>query len=82
MTDSLQRISVHEVTSEEFIERWHGDYVISSTSLGNPVHCSAKACFAQLIVRFEKPYLPVVLTGDQDDWQARHKWTLKRLAKK
>ena len=32
--------------------------------------------------RFEKLHLPVVLTGDQDDWQARHKWTLKRLGKK
>ena len=32
--------------------------------------------------RFEKLHLPVVLIGDQDDWQARHKWTLKRLGKK
>ena len=32
--------------------------------------------------RFEKLHLPVVLTGDQDDWQARHKWNLKRLGKK
>jgi len=50
--DGLERISVHQVSPEEFIQR------------------------------YESPYKPVVIQGVQDDWGARVKWTLERLAKK
>jgi len=50
--DGLERISVHEVSAKEFIER------------------------------YEQPYKPVVVEGVQDNWLAKDKWTLERLAKK
>ncbi|CAD6994972.1 bifunctional arginine demethylase and lysyl-hydroxylase PSR [Ceratitis capitata] len=36
----------------------------------------------EFINRYEKPYLPVVIEGSQNEWQAVEKWTLPRLAKK
>jgi len=50
--DDIERISEHEVSPQEFIDR------------------------------YEQPYKTVVITGCLDNWQARNKWTLERLAKK
>ncbi|XP_065354091.1 bifunctional arginine demethylase and lysyl-hydroxylase PSR [Calliphora vicina] len=36
----------------------------------------------EFIKRFEEPYLPVVIEGSQQGWQALEKWTLPRLVKK
>ena len=36
----------------------------------------------EFIDKYEQPYNPVVITGVQDNWAAREKWTLERLAKK
>lgn len=36
----------------------------------------------EFIRRFEEPYLPVVIEGCQQEWQALEKWTLPRLSKK
>lgn len=36
----------------------------------------------EFIKRYEAPYRPVVILGVQDNWNARYKWTLQRLAKK
>ena len=35
-----------------------------------------------LLHRYEQPYKPVVVEGVQDNWLAKDKWTLERLAKK
>ena len=32
--------------------------------------------------RYEQPYKPVVVEGVQDNWLAKDKWNLERLAKK
>jgi len=52
VADGVERISVHDVSPDEFIRR------------------------------FEKPYIPALIEGCQDSWQAKEKWTLERLAKK
>ncbi|XP_066978262.1 bifunctional arginine demethylase and lysyl-hydroxylase JMJD6 [Macrobrachium rosenbergii] len=36
----------------------------------------------EFIERYEKLYKPVVIEGITDNWKARYKWTLERLAKK
>lgn len=36
----------------------------------------------EFIERFEKPYKPVIIEGITDNWKARYKWSLERLAKK
>ncbi|RXG61569.1 Bifunctional arginine demethylase and lysyl-hydroxylase JMJD6 [Armadillidium vulgare] len=36
----------------------------------------------EFIEKFEKPYLPVVITGVTNNWKANYKWTLERLGKK
>jgi len=50
--DTLERIKVEDVSTEEFIDR------------------------------YEAPYKPVAIQGVTDNWGARFKWTLERLAKK
>ena len=35
----------------------------------------------EFIKRYEAPYIPAVIVGVQDTWNARYKWTLQRLAK-
>lgn len=47
--DTMERISVHEISPAEFVRR------------------------------FEEPYKPVVITGAQDHWPAKDKWTLEVL---
>jgi len=37
---------------------------------------------AEFFRRFEQPYVPVVIRGCADRWQARQKWTVQRLAHK
>lgn len=34
------------------------------------------------IAHYEKPYKPVVLLGVQDNWKAKEKWTIQKLARK
>ena len=29
----------------------------------------------EFIRRYEKPYIPVIIKGVQDDWKAQYKWT-------
>ncbi|XP_067002530.2 bifunctional arginine demethylase and lysyl-hydroxylase PSR isoform X1 [Anabrus simplex] len=42
-----------------------------------------KDCSSQeFIDKYESVYKPVVILGIQDNWKAKHKWTLERLAKK
>lgn len=31
----------------------------------------------EFIEKFEKPYLPVVITGVTNNWKANYKWTLE-----
>ncbi|KDR22789.1 bifunctional arginine demethylase and lysyl-hydroxylase PSR [Zootermopsis nevadensis] len=37
---------------------------------------------SEFIEKYERLYKPVVICGIQDNWKAKHKWTLERLAKK
>ncbi|XP_014239137.1 bifunctional arginine demethylase and lysyl-hydroxylase PSR [Trichogramma pretiosum] len=41
-----------------------------------------KVSLEEFILRYEKPYIPVIIKGVQSDWQAQYKWTQERLAKK
>lgn len=31
----------------------------------------------EFIEKYEKPYLPIVIKGSQDEWRAKYKWTLE-----
>ncbi|PSN43061.1 Bifunctional arginine demethylase and lysyl-hydroxylase JMJD6 [Blattella germanica] len=37
---------------------------------------------SEFIHKYESQYKPVVIYGDQENWKAKHKWTLDKLAKK
>ncbi|CAD7091476.1 unnamed protein product [Hermetia illucens] len=45
------------------------------------IHVNTVSC-AEFIEQYERPYKPVVIEGVADNWNARHKWTLDKLAKK
>ncbi|ESO95353.1 hypothetical protein LOTGIDRAFT_117140 [Lottia gigantea] len=43
---------------------------------------ASKVSHEEFIEKYEKTYTPVVLVNNQNDWMAKKKWTLDRLAKK
>lgn len=44
----------------------------------NEAECSPQ----EFISKYEMPYKPVVITGCQNEWKAKDKWTLEKLSKK
>jgi len=72
-------------TQELWVERRHADNFDLTWDRVNDtldrIHTS-QVSPREFIERYEAPYKPVVILGVQEEWNARYKWTLQRLAKK
>lgn len=72
-------------TRESWIERNHANNFDTSWDKVNDQLERIKVSEVsekEFIQRYEAPYIPAVIVGVQDTWNARYKWTLQRLAKK
>lgn len=66
-------------TALQYFDRF--DQFKKFTDNAERIHVNDVDC-QEFIRKYEKPYLPVVIEGCQDDWYAQEKWTQPRLSKK
>lgn len=57
---------------------YNNNFIQFSKFEDNAERISVGECLPnEFIEKFEKPYKPVVILGVQDNWKAKHKWTLE-----